>query len=98
MRHMDSSIRNLHREVNVAFDDVSFGSGWHPAQPQTKRMCARMHGTLLGEACIFCVLHDGKTQLRSLNQGCAHDVILEDGLAVIGDRDSSGLLKSAKIS
>src|ERR1700680_4407038 len=52
---------------------------------------------MLGGARVFCMLNDWKVDLGGEAQGLAHDRIVQNGLSVITDRDSTRTLKSTKI-
>ena len=66
------------------------------AQAQAKAGRTGVHRAVFGEARIFGVLHDGKIQFCAKAQRHAHDVVVEDGLAVVGDGDRSSALQSAR--
>ena len=38
-------------------------------------------------SCVFGMLHDGKIQLSAQSQRLAHDAVVENGLAIVGDGD-----------
>ena len=67
------------------------------AQAEAEAGGAGVHGAVFGDARIFGVLHHGKIQLRAQAQRHAHDVIFEDGLAVIGNRHRSGALQGREV-
>src|SRR5271167_4586025 len=46
-----------------------------------------VHRTILGHPRVFGMLHDRKIQLSAENQRLAHNVVFEDGLAIVGDRN-----------
>ena len=97
MSDVQARFANLLRERDVAVDDGGFGSRRHGAQAETKAGGASVHRAVFGQARVFRVLHDGKIQLRTETQSHAHDVIVEDGLAVVGDGDGSGALKCREV-
>jgi len=57
-----------------------------------------MHGATLRHTRIFGVLDNREIQLAAERQCLAHDVVVEDGLAVVGDGDGSSGLQRTKIA
>src|SRR6202035_5416087 len=68
------------------------------AQSETKARRTFVHGAVFRDARIFGVLHDRKIQLRAETKRGAHDLVVENGLAVVGDGDGSGALQCREIS
>ena len=97
MRDVQAGVGNLHRELHVTLDDRGFGSRSHAAQSETEGTRARVHRTILGHPSVFGMLHDGEIQLPGQNQRLAHDAVIEDGLAIVGDGDCSRGLERAEV-
>ncbi len=97
MGDVQAGVGNLHREMHVALDDGSLGSRSHTAQSETEGTRARMHGAIFGHAGVFGVLHDREIQLSAEKESLTHDVVFEDGLAVVGDGDRSGGVQRTEV-
>jgi hypothetical protein len=96
MRDVQARFANLLRQIHVAVDDGGFGGASIGAQAETKTGWPGVHRAILGHPRVFGVLYDREIQLRAEAQGHAHDVVVEDGLAVVGNRDRACALQSAK--
>src|SRR5271157_2806392 len=97
MRHVQAGVGNLQRELDVALDDGGFGGGGHAAQAEAEGAGAGVHGTVLGHAGVFGVLHDGEIQFAGEQERLAHDGVVEDGLAVVGYGNGPGTLQGAEV-
>ena len=88
---VDAGVAQLGDQADVALDDGGFGLGWHAAQTQAGRRPGRAFMLApLREARVLGVLDDGEAHARGGGQRLAHDVVLEDGPAVVGDGHGSG--------
>ncbi len=92
MRDVQSRFPNLLRQIDVAVHDVRFGGGGHAAQAETKAGRPFVHGTAFGEARVLSMLHHRQIQFSAQPQGRAHNFVIEDGLAIVGDGHSPGAL------
>src|SRR5579864_1390542 len=98
MSHVQARFANLQRERDIAVHDAGFGCGGHGAQAQPKTGGTSMHRSVFGESRIFRVLYHRKIQLRAKAESHAHDVVVENGLAVVGDGDGPDALQGAEVS
>ena len=75
-------------------DSAEFG---HAAQSEPERRGPEVHGASGSNPRVLGVLDDGDAELASRSQRVAHQVVLEDGLAIVADRDCSCLLQRGKV-
>src|SRR6185437_2614054 len=97
MSHVHASAADLLGEMNVALYNRHFRLATHATQTQTERGWPIIHGAVPRNACIFCMLNHRKVEFRSKPQSFAHDVVVEDGLAVVSDGDCARALQREKI-
>ena len=97
MRDMQPRFVNLLCKRNVTLNDRCLRRSWHSTQTQTKTRWPGMHRAILGDSCIFGVLHDGQVQLRTEAQRHPHDFVFKDRLTVIGHGNRTRALQCAEI-
>src|SRR5205807_7641712 len=93
VRHVQTRVPDLLRKRDVTVDNESFRGCRHATQTETEAGGAGVHGAVFGDAGIFGVLHYGKVQLGPEPQSYTHDVIVEDGFGVIGNRHRTRALQ-----
>ena len=97
MCDVQAGVRNLHCELQVALHNRGFGGSGHAAQSEAERARAGVHRAVFSHARIFGMLHDREIQLSAQQQSLAHNAVIEDGLAIVGDRNGSGGLQGAEV-
>ena len=97
MRHMQASIRNLLRKLDIPVHNTRLRRSLPPAQSQAERCGAIVHRTIFRQPRVFRMLHHRKTQLSAQPQALAHDVVVENWPPVIGHRHRPRALQPAKI-
>ena len=90
MRHMQARAGNPLRKIHIPVNHAGLGDARHGAQTKTETGTTFMHGTVFGEARIFGVLHDGQVQVSSQQQSPAHDLIIENGFAIVSHAHCPG--------
>lgn len=90
---VDASIAQLGHQANVPLDDARLGLIRPASQTQPERRIPRVHaGGLVGDMCdarVLGVLNDGEAHARRRGQRLAHDVVLQNGQAVVRNRRRS---------
>src|SRR5258708_3415746 len=97
VRHVQPRVANLLCQHDVAVHDSSLGGGGHGTQPQAETCRTGVHRATFRKPRIFGVLHDWKIQLSTETQRHAHDVVIENGLAVVGYRYRSRALPGGEV-
>ena len=97
MRHMQSRFANLLRQCDVALHNACLGAGRHSSQSQAEARGPRMHRAVLRETRILGMLHNREVELGAETQRHPHDVVFENRLAIVSDRDRPRALQGAEV-
>ena len=81
---------DLAEESDVAFDDVRFSLNRHTAQSEAEGDGTGVHAASAGQASVLGVLRDRQTKPGGDDQRGSHDVVVKDGLAVVGEAHGPG--------
>ena len=87
---MGAGIAQFSHQADVALDHSGLGFRRHSAQSELERHRPQVHAGALSEPRVFSMLNDAQPHARRRGQGLAHDVVFEDGVAVVGDSHSAG--------
>jgi hypothetical protein len=93
---MDAGVAQLGHQANVALDDAGLGLGGMPRRPSLNATAPAFMLAPVRHARVFGVLDHGQAHARRGGQGLAHDVVFEDGQAVVGDGTAPADLRAAK--
>ena len=88
---------NLFEQADVAVDDAGFGFHRHAAQAEAEGDGAVVHAGTHSHAGVFGVLGDGQVQACGGGEGVPHDLVIQDGLAVVRKTDGTGFVEGAVV-
>ena len=84
-------------QPDVAFNNSGFGFRWHATQAEPHGSRSGVHHTSLGLTGILRMLDDRYAQHCCCTKRFAHDAVIQNGFAVIGDGDRTRPLQCLEI-
>jgi hypothetical protein len=79
----------------VAGDDEVFGGVGPSAEAEAGGDDALVHHGTLGHGSVLAVIHDGQVEHLGVFDGAAHEFVVLDAVAVVGDGDDAGAFERA---
>ena len=83
------------RQHDVAGDNHFLASAWPAGQSKAEAPLALVHDAIANNRVILAVIHHGEAEHAGVFHRAAHDFVVLDAMAVVGERDDSGIEKRA---